>query len=283
MGVHRGLGSYMGSHRSPVLRLGRLSFVNVLPLYLFLGQGGTLFREVSAAPSRLNKMLREGLLDVSPVSSVEYASKPGAYCILKDLSISCLGKVRSVVLLSAHPMERWREGVIECPMESETSVVLLKLLLRNHWALEARLVEEESALEPTAVLRIGDRALREVASGKWAYVWDLGEAWFHWTGLPFVFALWLVREEVARDRTGELTELHRALLKAKHTGLAHLEACVKKATAILGNPGLDLLEYFRGLNYGLGEWQIKGLNRFFEELAGAGLIKEKPYLRFWPH
>lgn len=263
-------------------RLGRLSFVNVLPVYLFLRQDGALFREVCAPPSTLNRMLREALLEVSPVSSVEYARGSASYSILKGLSISSLGRVRSVMLFSQKPMEKWRGGFIECPMESETSVFLLKLLLRNHWGLDAELAKEGRAGEPSAVLRIGDRALREAASGKWPHAWDLGEAWFQWTGLPFVFALWLVREEVARDRAAQLRRLHKALLRAKETGLCRIEACVEEANKKLGGLKLDLLEYFQGLNFDLGEAQIRGLSRFFEELGKAGLIRENPLLRLWP-
>lgn len=278
------MGSCRGSSscQSGLLRLGRISFVNVLPVYLFLRENRTLFREVSAAPSRLNKMLGEGLLDVSPVSSVQYAREPGAYCILRDLSISSLGKVRSVLLLSAQPMQKWGNGMIECPVESETSVVLLELLLRKYWGLDAALVKESSAGEPVALLRIGDRALREASSGRWAHIWDLGEAWFNWTGLPFVFALWVVREEVARNRASELTTLYGSLLRARDIGLARLEECAQKAAEILKDLKLDLLEYFKGLSFSLEEKEIRGLNRFFEELARAGLIKEKPPLLFWP-
>lgn len=271
-----------GLRPSEPLRLGRIGFVNVLPVYLFLEQDNTLFVEVSETPSRLNKMLRQGFLDLSPVSSVEYARDPGGYRILRDLSISSMGRVRSVLLLSRFPMEQWGNAVIQCPMESETSVALLQLLLTNYWGIDASLVEEGGALEPAAVLRIGDRALREAASGRWAHIWDLGEAWHHWTGLPFVFALWLVREEVAQRRAFQLTKLHGALLRARDAGISKLDCCADKARRALGGLALDLLEYFQGLNFGLEEGHIRGLTRFFEELAKAGLIKGKPFLRFWP-
>jgi len=271
-----------GLRQSEPLRLGRICFVNVLPVYLFLEQDKTLFREVSDTPSRLNKMLRQGLLDVSPVSSVEYAGDPGRYRILGGLSISCVGRVRSVLLLSQVPMEKWGNALIQCPMESETSVALLRLLLRNYWGMDTGLVEEGGVSESVAVLRIGDRALREAASGKWAHVWDLGEAWHSWTGLPFVFALWLVRERVAQSRAIQLNKLHGALLRARDTGLSKLDVCAEKARRVLGGMELDLLEYFQGLTFSLEEGHIKGLNLFFEELAKAGLIKEKPVLRLWP-
>ena len=42
---------------------------------------------------------------------------------------------------------------------------------------------------------IGDRGIA-LADGDFAFVWDLGEEWTQWTGLPFVFALWIARPGV---------------------------------------------------------------------------------------
>jgi chorismate dehydratase len=274
--------STRGSQGCAPLRLGRIDFVNVLPVYLFLEQDACLFQEVRSTPSRLNEMLRHGLLDVSPASSIEYARNPAAYRVLRDLSISSRGKVRSVLLLSRLPMEQWRGGVIQCPMESETSVALLELLLRNHWHIEATLVQEGVALDPAALLRIGDRALREAASGQWEHVLDLGQAWLEWTGLPFVFASWLVRREVVDNRPWQLRALHGALIRARERGVGDLQACERGARARLGEMDLDFLEYFRGLSFHLGEEEIRGLMRFYEELARARIVGEVPDVVLWP-
>ncbi len=274
--------SNSGTGQSHPLRLGRLGFVNVLPVYLFLERDGSLFRESAGTPSMLNKMLREARLDVSPASSVEYARAAEDYWILRDLSISCHGKVKSVLLLSGSSMGDWRQAVIQCPRESETSVALLQLLLKNYWGVEASLIHEDSGMEAVGFLRIGDRALEEMASGKWAHAWDLGEAWLAWTGLPFVFALWLVREEAVNNSPVQLYRLHQALLKAKDLGLEKLDACAAKASGMLGGVDMDFLDYFRGLSFDLKEEHIRGLDRFFEELLKAGLIGHRPVLRFFP-
>ena len=57
-----------------------------------------------------------------------------------------------------------------------------------------------------AVLLIGDRGIL-APEEKFEFVWDLGEEWTHWTGLPFVFALWVARPGLdwggAEGRLGE--------------------------------------------------------------------------------
>lgn len=206
--------SVRNERRGP-LRLGRLGFVNVLPVYMHMTQDSCLFQEILGSPSQLNKMLALGLLDVSVVSSIEYAFRPEHYLILPDLSISCLGRVRSVLLFSELPMHQLGEGPIQCPMESQTSVALLELLLDGLWGTKGTLVPERGWQRPVAFLRIGDRALREMASGKWRYWWDLGQAWFEWTGLPFVFALWLVRREVVERDPQRIAQLHRSLIASR--------------------------------------------------------------------
>jgi len=43
------------------------------------------------------------------------------------------------------------------------------------------------------VLLIGDRAMRACLPG-FVHAYDLGQEWFDWTGLPFVYAVWAVRD-----------------------------------------------------------------------------------------
>ncbi|MGQ9859891.1 MAG: menaquinone biosynthetic enzyme MqnA/MqnD family protein [Thermodesulfobacteriota bacterium] len=274
-------GSVRRDHRAP-LRLGRIGFVNVLPVYMHMAQDSYLFRETSGTPSQLDERLARGLLDVSVVSSIEYAFRPEHYLILPDLSISCLGRVRSVLLFSELPMDQWGDGPIQCPMESQTSVALLELLLDGLWGTKRALVLERGWQRPVAFLRIGDSALREMASGKWRYWWDLGQAWFEWTGLPFVFALWLVRREVVERDPQRVAQLHRSLIASRDQGLADLQGCARKAKAILGEDlGLDMEEYFKGLRFNLGPDETKGLERFYLKLAEKGRITSRPPLRFW--
>ena len=64
-----------------------------------------------------------------------------------------------------------------------------------------RIVSRPPALEPMleeaeAALIIGDPALRLDPRRLDGNVYDLGEEWTTWTGLPMVFAVWAGRQEV---------------------------------------------------------------------------------------
>ena len=129
------------------------------------------------------------------VSSLEYLRQP-AYRIVDGVSISASGPVYSVVLAHEHPLDA--VSVIERDTASQTSLVLLELLLRK--GKMAPQVVPAGAPAPgakRAKLLIGDQAIqfRTKQGAKFEY-WDLAQAWHEMTGLPFVFALWLIRPEV---------------------------------------------------------------------------------------
>ncbi|MHC4896175.1 MAG: MqnA/MqnD/SBP family protein, partial [Planctomycetota bacterium] len=86
---------------------------------------------------------------------------------------------------------------------SETSVALLKILLNREMDLSGirfRRIEPTTRLDELQddlVLLIGNAGLTADPGGR--QVTDLGEAWHQWTGLPFVFALWLIAPDVDPD------------------------------------------------------------------------------------
>ena len=87
---------------SPTLRMGRINFLNVLPIYHPL-EAGIIphdFELVSGPPALLNNMMAAGELHVSSCSCIEYARHPGQYYLVRDLSIGSNGPVMSVLLLS---------------------------------------------------------------------------------------------------------------------------------------------------------------------------------------
>lgn len=266
---------------SQPLRLGRIDFVNILPVHLRLAAAPALFIEARGVPSALNRQLRQGLLDVSVISSVEYALHADDYLLLPDLGICSDGPVGSVTLFSRQPMDLWAGRPVEAPFESDTSVALARVLLAHLWRLDCPLAPEGQALDPAATLRIGDRALQEAASGRWAHSWDMGQQWRELTGLPFVFAVWAVRRPVAQARPAEVAALHGRLLAAKAAGVADPAACAAEASRLLGGSVEGYLRYYKLLSYDLGPRFRQGLGRFFAYLAAMGQIERAPRLCFF--
>jgi chorismate dehydratase len=163
---------------------------------------------------------------------------------------------------------------------SRTSQVLAQIWLDEQHSVRPRRVEElplgVSALESTAdaILVIGDRAMR-VPHESFHDVVDLAEAWHALTGLPFVFALWVVRGGV------ELEGLPEALKASRAMGLCQAASLARLHGPRLGLDFTTCYDYLtRVLSYELGEAEIAGLRRFAAMAARLGLAPEGVSLVF---
>jgi chorismate dehydratase len=239
---------------------------------------------VSGVPAALNALLAAGKIDVCPSSSFEYAVHSERYRILPQLSISSNGAVASVMLFSRVPIEELHGQTIQLSSESATSVNLLKILMAQRYSCSCRYTANSQkiadALESSpALLLIGDAALRASMNKTDLHVYDLGRIWRDWTGLPFVFALWLCRREVADDPN--LLELSRRLILAKGLAPLHHARIVRHARETSWMSCERLLEYWReNISYDLEEQNITGLMTFFGKCYELGLITSVPALNF---
>jgi chorismate dehydratase len=272
----------------PLLRLGRIGYLNVLPIYhaLETGEVEGHYQVASGPPAELNRLMAAGALDVSAASSIEYARRPEEYLLVPDLAIGSCGPVRSVLLLSRGPVGGLGGETILVSSQTHTSAALLKVLLADNLRLETsfRTGDATSLLaegqRPAAILAIGDEALNLRRHPDYPHCLDLGECWREWTGLPFIFGVWIVRERSLQDDRERVLAACRALQESKRRGLARLpELCALAAQKSLLNEN-ELREYFAGLVYDLDERQQLGLKRFFAHLASRGIISTPPPLRF---
>jgi chorismate dehydratase len=269
-----------------MLTIGQIEYANCTPLFHVLREQfpSPEYRYVSGVPAELNRKLLAGEVQVCPSSSIEYACHPEQYRILPQLSISSDGPVASVLLFSPVPIEELNGRKILLSSESATSVNLLKILLAQRFNCACTYEVTQSAAfdredESSALLLIGDAALRACVQDCSRIVYDLGELWHSWTGCPFVFALWLCRAEIAEEE--ELKKLARSLIQARDCVPLHLEriaACSKE----VGWMGYDrLLAYWRNnISYNLNDRALAGLRLYFDKCFEGGLITAVPLLRF---
>jgi chorismate dehydratase len=272
---------------TPLLKVGRISYVNAVPYFHHLAETGFVGEVVSGVPAELNRMLAAGELDLSPSSSFEYALHWRDYLLLPGHSISSFGPVQSVLLFSQLPLEAVAGGEIYLTGESATSVNLMNILLREFYGageivcrVPAVPVEELVAAGASALL-IGDRALqlaRSVPAG--TQIYDLGELWQRVTGLPFVFGLWIVRREAWLTRRAEILTFRQRLDQALRLAFADLEGLA--ASGVPGSPLApgELVAYWRTVSYELTPVHLEGLRKFFALCCRHGLLAEEPELCF---
>ncbi len=232
-------------------------------------------------------MLFSGQLDISPSSSIEYAKSPQKYLILNNLSISSIGPVKSVFLFSRLPIEKLNMQTVGLTKESDTSVNLLKIILHKFYefrnAFETTRTPTLDALDDfPAILLIGDSALKEdLHRVKGIYAYDLGELWYRYTRLPFVFALWIVREETVLTKGSKVLTLYTQLREAKDSVCNSFESFAEGfGKEWIGKE--ELITYWKTISYDLTHWHLEGLRVFYRFSAELGLIDGEPQLRLFP-
>jgi len=253
------------------LRLGRIQYMNVAPIYYGLDmfdQGA--YQLTSAPPATLNRMLTMGQLDISPVSSIAYGYHQHQWDLLPDLSISSWGKVMSVKLASKFLLENLNDKHIILTNESETAAALLQLLLTKK-NIVARystrpVLSPDWVNESDAALIIGDIALKYPWEKLLPHVYDLGELWHLQTNLPFVFGVWAVRKQYAAGNPEKVRRLNQKFRQSKQSGLANISSISRMAAHKLGLDINTCNTYYQCLNYDLTDMHIKGLQAFFDGL-----------------
>jgi chorismate dehydratase len=239
------------------IRVGCVKYLNARPL--IRGWPGNVEFD---HPSDLCQRLAKGQLDVALVSSFEFLRNP-IYRIVDDVSISSDGPVYSVVVAYRGAFSDIEE--IELDPASKTAVNLLRCLLAE-LGLTPRLSGDtsEGAGLPRARLIIGDQAItfRQNHAGEFQF-WDLGEQWKKLTGLPFVYALWLIRPDVPDAKS-----IAQRLRGLRDENLADIQVIVSDAVADAADKKQEITQEFldryynEHLRFGFGTQEKQGLQTF---------------------
>ena len=267
-----------------MLTIGQIIYANCTPIFheLLKNCPDGRYRLERGVPAVLNEKLRQGEIDLCPSSSIEYGRRAERYYLLPDLSISAIGPVKSVLLFSRLPIKALAGHTIGLTSESETSVVLLRILLEKYHGVTA-------GFEPTkgldldrfpACLLIGDAALKAVPSQRDLFCFDLGELWYAATGLPFVFALWIVRREAVERQHDELKGLLADFIAAKQKALISYDEIAENSQESTWMDRKELVDYWRTISYDLTPAHQQGVGRFFRDAAELGILPAVPELRF---
>ncbi len=267
------------------LRIGKIPYANLFPVFYALEKecDCSSYEFIEDAPSVLNKMLRNGELDISPSSSVEYLRNPSLYRIIQGHSISSRGAVRSILLFTKKPIESLNNSTIYVSSQSEASVALLEIILIRFYGIKCLLKPSRhpESSESDAFLLIGDDALKYGKSvsrdeshdaGKNSalnltidtrhslLIYDLGDIWYKQTGLPFVFALWIARKKQEDNKL--LNRFIQDLNRAKETALKNLPDIAKHTPANKFMTEKEIVSYWNIIDYDLTESHLKGLGLF---------------------
>ncbi len=242
------------------IRIGAVNYLNTRPLLYGL-QHSELKKKVELTldyPSKIADQLVRGQIDIGLVPVAAIPRLP-EWHIVTDSCIGCDGPVASVAVFSDEPITTLDTILLD--YQSRTSAALTKILFSDYWKLhpQFRNTNGEAYRHKingfTGGLVIGDRALEQRKESK--YIYDLGEAWKSFTGLPFVFATWISNKPID---PGFLEEFSAA----NKVGLHHIEEVVDENTF----PHFNLLEYYtKHISYNFDSEKRKGLELFLQKIG----------------
>lgn len=251
------------------LRIGVVPYMNAKPLIYTLTQQTDSVELLFEVPSLLPEMLNNDHIDVAIIPSIEYF-RNGNYAIIPNISLSSLGTVESVKIFSKVPIQNIRTAALD--KSSLTSCTLTKILFKEYYHLSPQYTSwnnqyDISHTDTDAVLIIGDNAMRAIDNGY--FTLDLGQAWFEYTGLPFVYAIWAVK------KTHRMPDINILLQSAKECGMKLVKTIAADESQRLRFPYEKCLNYLtNSMKYNLGKNEIKGLQTFYHYAVSLGLAPQ---------
>ena len=273
------------------LQVGRIDYLNIWPIFESIKNDPVIddVEFISGHPSLLNNGLAEGTIDIAPSSSFEYLIRAEKYRLLPHLGISADNEVQSVLFclpFSFDELETYvlRGGNIRLTSASAASAALLRILWQFYWRLpppvwlQAQPGESMDSGEP--FLEIGDHALSiYLYPDPDLQIIDLASEWKKFTGLPFVFALWILNKEISQVKYQIIKRLGSALNKAVHI----LPGKINQLAELYPEKRFKqnmIREYWEKMDFNLAPDHLAGLAVFGKYLTQLKMIDGMPVLEF---
>jgi chorismate dehydratase len=253
----------------PKLRVGSVPYLVGRPLDLGLGDEPDI-ELTHAVPAELVRRLRARELDVALVSSIELFRRPD-YRFIPGIAVAGFGEVDSVQLFLRKPLQEVQTVALD--PSSRTAACLVQVLLSSNPGgapqfIEVPLGEDPREAPADAWLRIGDPALTETYAADAPRVFNPSKAWAQRTGLPFIFAPWIVAPGVA-------IEPHlAAFARARSRGAAAIAELASQGSEDWGLPLVRCTRYLaEQCNYEPGAAMQDALFAFRDAAAPLGLCE----------
>ena len=262
-----------------MIRLGAVAYLNARPLVYGLDRQTDRFSLRYDVPSKCAALLHEGSVDLALIPSIEYVQRSD-YHVVPGVAIASVGRVASVAVFSNRPISAVRSIAID--NSSRTSVALLRILCAQWFDIEPKFVtlppDIPSMLKRSdAALLIGDIALFTDHDALGVEKTDLGEEWTAMTNLPFVWAFWAGRPDVAQ--VDDVT----ALQTARDAGVAHSDEVAKQFCSEDEDQAERGISYLReNVSFSLDDAARAGLRKFLEMAKDMRVIQNAPAIKFYP-
>jgi chorismate dehydratase len=238
------------------LTVGRIPYLSCEPFYFAMERRGIALYDV--APSNMAAAMAMGAIDAGPMPLTECFRLDERFRLLSGFCLATIRTAGSVVLHARHPMQALSGARIGVSGEATTAFRLLQVVLALKYQVKS-VIYVTLADAYDACLLIGNDGLRQRRGARdYPLTYDLGEEWHQWTGLPFVFARWVVRQDLDRQAAAVLEDTLYVGLQDWADGLFRSAAARED---LLMHPR-DILEYTQGIRYFIGVTEQRAMDRF---------------------
>ena len=264
------------------LRVSAISFLNTVPLMWDFehGAAGSQFDISYTVPSECAAQLLAGTADIGIIPAAAFATIPDL-AIIPGVTIAARRPVRSILLISKVSLEDIRTVALDT--SSLTSVALTKVLfdrwLGGHMTYTSMAPDVDRMLaENDACMVIGDPALRV---NRYQYLTlDLAEEWIRFTGKPFVFAFWAVRQAALENAPHDLAAIFQRS-RDRGTQPENIAKIAQEWAQRIGISEAEVRAYLtENIHYQLDPGCLEGLHLFYRYAAECGALPAAPALRF---
>jgi chorismate dehydratase len=247
------------------LRIGRVPYLHAEPFYFDMARRGMAFYEL--VPSAVAVAAANGAIDAGPVPLVDCLRLADRFEPVAGFCIASVQRAGSSLLYSTRPITALAGAYIDVTDEAATTLRLLHVLLHVKYEVQSVAYGSLQAARD-AFLLIGNQALRQRRGAPgFPYTYDLGAEWHAWTGLPFVFARWMVRKDVAAKDKALLKE---TLYVGLEDGVEALYQVAEPREDLFMLPR-DIVTYIQGFRYYIGQSEQQAIDqfqRYLQQLAG---------------
>ncbi len=261
----------------PLPKVSVVQYLNTVPLIwgMLKGDEQGKFELSYTTPAGCAEAVRARKADLGIIPSIEYQRLDRAQ-VIAGISIASKDEVKSVLLLSKVPVEKVSSVAVD--NSSRSSAALVRILMRKFYSRFITVTPsaprpDEMLGRADAALVIGDPAL--TYQGGAAYVYDLAAEWKKFTGLPFVFALWVGHED------SRLSKFRKDFESSRDFGLSRVdEIAAEYGPKLKLAPEAVKVYLTRNIDYSLDEDNCKGLRLFYRLAREAGIIPVEKDLYF---
>jgi chorismate dehydratase len=238
----------------------------------------------SMMPAQCAERLADGTADLGLVPITAFAHSSDLRMV-PGCAIASKGEIRSLLLIVRAATGLAEVRSIATDTSSRATQAYVQIMARHFWKIPATFMQHAPDLDAMlaacdaalligdpALLALEDRAARQKRTGEELLYLDLGAEWHKLTGLPWISAVWGVREQTVRYRPVR-DQLVRDLLGSRDAGLAHIDDLAREWVMHIDLPRATIHAYLsQNIHYILDEECLKGLRRFYELAAACDVL-----------